>query len=165
MTESGLYLNFIKRNLLFLVLPVLIGFLTGSFLLSQTQNQTKISQSFKLVYNLQELSEAFTITDQAVEELRAQRFAVLYPSATVAIYKSGPFLINIDAVSEQKEAAYELLLKETTYLNQNFFIIEVNKPEIIQVEPSIIKYLLSGILVGLVLGVVASLLKEYFKNY
>lgn len=118
-----------------------------------------------MIYNLQDLNAALALTDQAVGELRAQRFDGLYPAARVAIYKSAPFLINIDAVSEQKEEAYELLLKETTYLNQNFSIIGVNKPEVSQVEPSVIKYLLSGILIGFFIGLVGSLLKEYIKNY
>lgn len=165
MPESRLYLSFIKRNLLILLLPALAGLLSGSFFLSQVKSQTKISQGFKLIYNLSDLDGALTMTDQAVAELRAQRFAGLYPAATVVIYKSGPFLVNIDAVSEQKEIAYELLLKETTYLNQNFSVIEVNRPDVSQVEPSIIKYLLSGVLIGLLLGVIASLIKEYFKNY
>ena len=165
MKESSLYLSFIKRNIFFLILPALLGLLVGSFLLSQINSQTKISQSFKLIYNLQGLNEALAITDQAVEELRTQRFATFYPAATVAIYKTAPFLINIDVVSEQKEVSYELLLKEITYLNQNFSAIEVNKPEISQVEPSIFKYLLTVILIGFLLGFIAALIKEYFKNY
>lgn len=165
MNESALYINFIKRNFLILFISFLLGILVSSFLLSQIKSQTKIVQSYKMVYNVADLNQALALTDQAVAELRSQRFAASYPSSAVVIYKPGPMLINIEAISPEKEAAYGLLLKETTYLGQNFSVIAVNQPEVSLVEPSIVKYLLSGALTGFLLGLSIALLKEYLKNF
>lgn len=165
MRESALYLNFIKRNLLVLVISLLTGILLGSFLLSRVKSQTKIAQSFKMIYNLADLNQSLALTDQAVAELRSQKFASLYRSAKTVIYKSAPMLINIEAVSPDNQVAYELLLKETNYLTQNFSVSQITQPEVTQVEPSVVKYLLTGILTGFLSGLIIALSFEYLKNY
>lgn len=165
MKESALYLNFIKRNLVILVIPLLSGILLSSFLLSQVKSQTKLAQSFKMIYNLADLNQSLALTDQAVAELRSQKFASLYPSAKSVIYKSAPMLINIEAVSSDNKIAYELLLKETNYLTQNFSVSQITQPEVAQVEPSVVKYLLTGILIGFLSGLIIALSIEYLKNF
>lgn len=165
MKEPELYMGFLRRNFLILLIPLLIGILISSFLLSGVKSQTKISQSFRMVYNLEDVDLVLALTDQAVSELRAQRFKSFYSEASDSIYKSGPLAITIDTVSIQKETAYELLLKNSVYLHQNFSVIQLNQPEISQLEPSIAKYLITGSLTGFLLGFVVSLIKEYFKNY
>lgn len=165
MKESEIYLSFLKRNLLILIIPLLLGILAGSFFLSQVKSKTKISQSFRMIYNLEDVNTILALTDQAVFELRAQRFSRLFPDASDSIYKSGPLAITIDTTSGQRETAYGLLLKEAVYLGQNFSVAQLNQPEISQVEPSVIKYLLSGILAGFLGGLLLALVKEYLKNY
>jgi len=165
MKESALYLDFIKRNLLILIIPLLTGILASSFLLSQVTIQTKIAQSFKMIYNPADLNQSLALTDQAVAELRSQKFASLYPSASTTIYKSGPLLISIEAVSADNQTAYGLLLKETGYLTQNFSVTQITQPVVTRVEPSAVKYLLTGMSVGFLIGLVSALIKEYLKNY
>lgn len=118
-----------------------------------------------MVYNLENINDTLALTDQAVSELRAQRFPSFYQKASASIYKSGPLAITIETVAGQKEISYELLLKESVYLNQNFQVVALSQPEISQVGPSIIKYLLSGMLSGFLVGLCVSLIKEYFNNY
>lgn len=165
MKESQLYIQFIKRNSFILVIPLLVGILVSIFLFSQVKPRTKISQSFKMEYSLENVDTILALTDQAVAELRLQRFDLHFPGSGVAVYKTAPLTINIEAISEEKNLGFELLLKESAYLRKNFSVSELSQPAIDFVEPNIFKYLLSGVLPAFLIGLIIALVKEYFKNY
>lgn len=125
----------------------------------------RISQTYKLTYNLDNLEWVLALTDQAVTELRAQDFAESVDGASVIIYKSSPFNITIETTSKERDRAYSLLIKEAEYLRGNFMIQELTSPEISVVEPSLFRYIMSGFIIGGILGLVTALGKEYLRNY
>lgn len=165
MNESKLYINFIKRNLLFLLLPVILVLLISVYFYAQVPSKVKISQIFKMEYNLENIDTMLALTDQAVGELRSQKFADVFDNSSVLIYKSSPLNVSIDAITSSRDTSYALLLKETEYLRQNFTVSELTSPEISQLEPSLFKYSISGLIVGGLIGLIISLVREYLKNY
>lgn len=165
MKESELYIKFIQRNLLTLLLPIILVLIISIYLYASEPSRVKISQTFKMQYDLQNIDTILALTDQAVSELRAQRFADVFGGSEVSIFKSAPLNISIDTVSLNRDTSYALLLKEIEYLRQNFQVQELTNPEITQVEPNLFKYLISGLIIGGLIGLVISLIKEYLKNY
>lgn len=165
MRESELYLNFLKRNLHSFLIPVILVLIIGTFFYVQTPSKTKISQTFRLDYNLQNINIILALTDQAVAELRSQHFESVFPDASVSIYKSAPLNVSIEAVSPDRGKSFALLLKEAEYLRQNFSTAELTVPEITTIEPSLLKYVISGLIIGGLIGLIISLIREYLKNY
>lgn len=165
MRESQLYIQFIRKNSLFLILPVILSLLVCIYLYASVATYSRVAQTFKLTYDLQNIDSVLALTDQAVTELRAQKFAEVFPEASVNIYKSSPFNISIEATSLQRETSYALLLKEIEFLRQNFNVEQLTSPEISIIEPNLFKYLMSGLIVGGLIGLIASLTREYLRNY
>lgn len=165
MNESELYIDFAKRNFLILILPVILGLLLSIFFYAQEKPRIKASQSFRMIYNLSELNLTLALADEAVTELRYQRFSDLFPGSTLIVHKPGPLAITVDALSETKETSYALLLKSAQYLNENFSVGPMNQPEVIQVEPNLIKYIFSGLILGFLFGLTVALIKEYLHNF
>lgn len=165
MKESELYLAFIRRNFLFLVIPIIISLVISIYFYSVVPSRVKILQTFKMQYTLGNIDTVLALADQAVAELRAQRFDKVYPDAEVTIFKSAPLDVSFEAVSLNRDTSYALLLKEIEYLRQNFLVQELTSPEIIFVEPNVFKYLISGLMIGGFVGLVISLIREYFRNY
>jgi hypothetical protein len=165
MKESELYIKFVQRNLLWLLTPMFLVLIISIYFYAQVPTRTKISQTFKLVYKIENIDTLLALTDQLVAQMRAQRFANLYPESSVAIFKSAPLNISIEATSLNRDTSYALLLKESEYLRQNSEVEELTTPEIILIEPSLLKYLLSGLIIGGLIGLAASLIREYLKKY
>jgi hypothetical protein len=165
MKESQFYIQFVKRHLLFLILPILLCLVISIYLYAGVPTQVKISQTFKLNYNLENINTMLALTDQAVAELRAQRFSDIFAGSSVLIYKSAPLNISIESITQQRETSYNLLLKESEYLRQHFEVEELTSPEITLIEPNLFKYLISGLIIGGLIGLIISLTREYLKNY
>lgn len=165
MKESALFLTFISKNFILLFLPAFFGLLIGVYAYSSKPPQTKLVQSFKLEYNLENIDTASVLADQVVTELRLQEFDSGFPQSKAIVYKIGPMTIAIEVLSAGRNSGYELLLKETEYLRQNFKVSTVTEPKIIAFEPNIFKFLLTGLLTGFFLGLITALFKEYLRNY
>lgn len=165
MNESKFYIEFVKRNLLFLALPILLSIVISIYFYAGVHTLVKISQTFKLQYNLENIDTILALTDQAVAELRTQRFSDIFPGSSVLIYKSSPLNVSVEAVTQERDSSYNLLLKESEYLRQNFQVGELTSPEITLIEPNLFKYLISGLIIGGLIGLVAALIREYIKNY
>lgn len=165
MKESEAYINFLKRNWALFLLPLLVSFAFAIYLYAQVPTQVKISQIFKMNYDLQNIDTILALTDQAVSELRLQKFSDVFSDSSAVIYKSAPLNISIEAVSRQRDNSYALLLKEVEYLRQNFQVQDLTSPEISLIEPSLFKYLISALIAGGLIGLIISLIREYLKNY
>lgn len=164
MKESRLYLAFIKRNILLLLLPALLGLIVSMYFFAQVKTLTKVNQSFKMAYTLDNIDTVFALTDQAVSELRTLQVEEM-ETASTNIYKSAPLSVTIEVSSDNSEKAYQQLIKRTGYLNSNFQVIELTKPQVSQIEPGFSKYFIAGIAGGFLLGLIIALIREYFKNY
>lgn len=165
MKESRLLLNFVISNFLFLFLPVFFGLIIGIYAYITASPQTKLSQSFRMEHTGENISESFALTDQAVVELRVQDFDNLFPKTTAIIYKPAPLIISIEILSKDKNTGFELLLKETEYLRQNFTVSTLTTPQIEIVEPNFFKHLLTGLILGFLAGLTVALSRQYLKNY
>lgn len=165
MKESALYLQFLQRNLILFFLSLLVTLIISTYLYASEPTYHRISQTYKLTYNLENIDSVLALTDQAVTELRAQRFAEAFNGASVNIYKSSPFNISIESTSGDRDTSYALLIKEIEYLRQNFEAQELTRPEITIVEPSLFRYMMSGVIIGGLIGLIASLIREYLRNY
>jgi uncharacterized protein involved in exopolysaccharide biosynthesis len=162
MKESSLYLSFLKRNVVLLLIPALAGLFAGLFFFATEKSLYNVSQTFKLEYNLENVEVAFNLTDQSVAELRKLQ---LGEGAHLNVYKSAPLSVTIESLSENRETAYSFLIDASGYLNRNFQVVELSRPEIKLVEPKPLKFLLAGGAVGILVGLILSLIKEYMKNY
>lgn len=158
-------MQFVKRNSVSLLLPIILGVFISVISYAQVPTKIRITQEYKLTFNLENIDTVLALTDQAVAELRAQRFSEVFPDSTVSIYKSAPADIVIEGTSLTRENSYGLLLKEAEFLRQNFPSQELNSPQISQIEPNLFKYLVSGLIVGGLAGLLISLIREYFRNY
>ncbi len=165
MKESQLYFDFIKRNLVSLFVPIILVLIISIYFYAQVPSQVRISQTFKMNYSIENIDSVLALSDQAVAQLRSQRFAAIFPDATASIYKSAPLNISIESTSLTRDTSYTLLLKQTEYLRQNFQVEELTSPEITQIEPNLFKYLVSGLIIGGLVGLVISLVREYLRNY
>lgn len=165
MRESQLFLIFFKKHLVSLILLIILGCLTSIYFYSSEPSQTKISQSFKLEYALENINDTVILADQAVTELRSQQFDLGFPDSGATIYKSGPMTISIEVLARDRNIGYGLLLKETEYLRKNFSAGALTEPQLSLVEPNLFKYLLTGALIGFLAGLSFSLTREYLKNY
>ncbi len=164
MKESRLYLAFVKRNLLLLFLPALLGSIISLYFFAQVKTLIRVTQTYKLAYTLDNINTVFALTDQAVGELRVLNFET-EEAVSVNVYKSSPISVTIESTSGNSDRSYQQLIKRAEYLNSNFQVIELTKPQISQIEPSFIKYLISGLAGGFLLGLISALIREYFKNY
>lgn len=165
MKESALFINFFKRNSGLLAIPLFLGLVLSVYFYAQAQTKIQISQAFNMSYNLENINIVLALTDQAVTQTRIQNFQNFYPDSNAIIYKSSPLTVMIETQALTKEIAYELFLKESGYLRQNFSVTELTQPQIITLEPSLLKYLISGLLLGFLVGLITSLVREYFRNY
>lgn len=165
MKESALFLTFVSKNFILLFLPAFLGLLISVYAYSAKPTQTKLSQTFKLEYNIENIDTASLLADQAVTELRLQEFDSGFPFSKAVVYRIGPTSIAIEVFSADRNSGYELLLKETEYLRQNFKVSTVTEPKITAFEPNIFKFLLTGLLTGFFLGLITALFKEYLRNY
>lgn len=165
MKESDLFLGFAKRHLLALILPIILGCLISVYFYSSEPARTKITQSFKTEYSLEDVTESIALTDQAVAELRLQQFDLGFENSKAVIYKPAPLAVTIEILSEDRNVGYALLLKETEYLRKNFSAGALREPQLSLVEPNLLKYLLTGALIGFLAGLIFSLSREYLKNY
>ncbi len=165
MKESRIYLDFLKRNILIFVLLIGLSLLINLYQYAQTKPQFKVSQSFRMEYSSENISNASAITDQAVTELRVQNYSNFFPGSSASIYKSGPFVINIDSISESQELSFRLLSREAEYLRSNFSVSEINAPQITREEPMVLKYLVTGLVLGGLAALTLALIKDYFKYY
>lgn len=165
MKESKVYLYFLKRNLIFILLPVVLALTLSFYFFSREETLNKISQTFKLVYAVDNIDTVFALTDEAVAELRAYDFGFPASDAKITIYKSAPLLVNTEVTSTQREKGYELSIKASQYLTSNFQVVDFGTPSVTVVEPNLFKYLVSGLAAGFLIGLIASLIREYFRNY
>lgn len=165
MRESQLYIQFVKNNFLFLFLPVVFSLIISVYLYASVPTYSKVAQTYKLNYTLENIDAIMALADQAVTETRAQKFVDAFPGASVNIYKSSPFNVSVEVTSLQRETSYALLVKEIEFLRQNFSVQELTGPEISIIEPNLFKYLMSGLIVGGLVGLIFSLTREYLRNY
>lgn len=165
MKESRLFIAFTRKYFVFLFFPVLLGLIISGYIYFQQSPQTKLSQSFKLEYNLENIETSLALTDQAVTELRLQNFDKYFPDSNAVIYKSGPLAITIESFSKDKTLGFQLLLKEAGYLRQNFRVSTITEPQIGLIEPNVLKYILTGLLTGFIAGLTLSLIREYLQSY
>lgn len=165
MKESRLYLQFIKDNLFLLFVPVVISFLIGIYFYSSEITKTKLSQSFRTEYGLENMETSMSMADQAVAELRLADFDSHFPGTQALIYKPAPLIVSIEVLSEDKNTGFELLLKETEYLKKNFSVSTLTQIQAEIIEPSLFKYFLTSIILGGFAGLSFALGREYFKNY
>lgn len=165
MRESQLYSQFLRRNILLLGVPIIVCLLISVYFYAKVPTYSRISQTFKLNYDFENINTILALNDQAISELRTQRFQDSFSEASVSIYKSAPLSISIEATTLNRETSYSLLLKETEYLRQNFQVEELTGPSINVIEPNLFKYLISGLIVGGLIGLIIALIREYIKNY
>jgi len=165
MKESEVYINFFKRNLWWILVPLIIFLIISTIFYALAPEKSRLGQVFRIDYQIENADVKMALADEAVAETRAQKFNQAFPDTTAVIYKSAPLLISIEVDSPVRENAYEVMLRINDYLDKNFSVTEAAPLAVTAVVPSGFKYLLSGILAGFLTGLIISLIKEYRKNY
>ncbi len=166
--ESKLFLDFFRRNLLLIVLPVLIFTLVG--VLFQLSKPTIYSQNakYEMVYEVENIQNRISITDQAVSTIRSlnlQKSLELNSSTELVVFKSGPLLIDLTVNSKSVDQTSQDFNKVSNYLVDNYQVKEVGLEVPSQnrdISPLLIFIALFS---GLSVGVVLSLAREYLRNY
>ncbi len=165
MKESEVYINFFRRNIWIILLPLVTGLILSTIFYALAPEKARLEQVFRIEYQVENADVKIALADQAVAETRAQKFNQAFPETKAIIYKSAPLLIAIEVDSPSREDAYDVMLRINDYLDKNFNVAEAAPLVVSAVQPLGLKFLLSGILGGFLAGFAIALFLEYRKNY
>lgn len=167
MKESQLYINFFRRNLLIILTPIIV-FLGLAFYYLQSLPQTfQYGQLFELNYTDQNASMKISQADEVVTLLRSrglQSQLGVQPFA-LTIYKPGPVAIKVVSSSETSLASQKDISLVSSYLKQNYDLKEIGQLEFSQIYPNYLLVYLKALGVGVLVGLLVSLTKEYFQKF
>jgi hypothetical protein len=167
MKESQAYLNFLKRNTLFLLLPIVLSLAAGSYYLFHKPVLYQAAEFFELEYNQSNLTSKTIEADELVATLRSPSLQeTLIPSNThLTIFKPGPVAIQVEIQGSSQMAVLTSLEKVKGYLDSKNVLIDVGTTELKNIYPNYLLYFFAFLTTGLSIGLLLSLIREYFANY
>lgn len=168
MKESTKYLFFLRRYI-FIYLFFISVFAGIAFWVFSSQPEIhKFTVFFELKSFLDGIEKKERIADEVVTQLRSKNIQYLFNtegSEKLTVFKPGPFAIQLEVMDEDKSKSEKVIKVAELYILENF---EVDKKglithELVEVKPW--KYLVLGILGGILAGVAYSLIREYFRLF
>ena len=119
-------------------------------------------------YDEQNFNQRIVLADQAVTITRSQQLQSklgISQESTVLVYKSGPVLVTIDSSgfnSQQLTADLNITVKS---LQSSFPMTQVGNVVEYSRKTSEYIFLLGGLGIGFLIGLLLSLTKTYFQKY
>lgn len=166
MRESQLYLFFIKRNVVLLLIPAIIFSLIGYFYMLSRPVSYKLQRMFEVRYADGEVQEGVTLADEVVTFIRSENIKQsLGVEATLNAYKPGPLAIYLVAESEARGELRVGADLVTKILTSKYSVEQIGVDVVTKKMPSVYAGFLVGFVTGALIGLFLSLLREYFRTY
>lgn len=168
MKESQLYLDFLRKNLLLLLIPIVLFSLLGFYI--QTSKPIFYTKTRVLEANIFEddVSKRVLLIDQAVSTTRQPNVLNNLdenPDVEVNLFKSAPLTVTISATSPDPLPLKESLDNVSQYLVEKYQLKIIGK-DIDSANRSNVMYgILLGAAAGAICGLFISLIKTYFHRY
>lgn len=168
MRESRLYLHFFWKNLWLFLIFGLIGALFSYQIYLQQQPLYKLTRQVELNYTKDNLDQIATLADEMVANVRSsarQQAIEIDPNTHLSAYKSGPVLINLEIESNQPDKLAPNLQKEMIFLSSSYQFKIVGSDQAIIESAKLYQYLLAGLSLGFIFGLIIALVREYFDRF
>lgn len=165
--ESQIYLSFLSQNILFLLIPLLIGALGGYIFTSKTTDKFDSQMLLQMRYEESNLRERSLLTDQATTVLRypkLQEDIGVNSYDKVTIFKSGPVAISLSSESVDAHSSVANLEKIETYAKSNYPIDRVSGVTTEVLPKPYLKNVFMFSVIGFSFGLILSLIKTYLRN-
>lgn len=168
MKESRKYLHFFQQNFLLIVVPAL-SLAVGSYLyttsLPTIYEQTELWQ---LPYTTDNIHTQVALTDQAIGVLRAETLHQqlgLSENTEVVVFKPSPLSISTTTKGTNPEMLAKDLETLKQYGQQQYQATQVGQRITTQTFSNHWLYVAGGLGIGVILGILLSLIKTYFSEY
>lgn len=168
MRESKAYINFFKRNWLFLIVPGLIGAMIGVAVQINKPIKYYESRVLEMGFTQNNIGERIALTDQVttfVREGANRRVLSLDPGVVMVAYKSAPLLINLRVEGSQKESLGANLSRVEKMLVDKYDLQPIGSDLFETEVASLLIGFLIGLFAGLSTGILGVLIKEYTDNF
>lgn len=166
MRESRLYLNFLKNNLLVLIVLSVTGASIGWFYQLRQPTNIERSSLWEMNYNQTNVVDRIALADQAVTLMRsAQLSNKLQIEADLTAFKPGPLALTLTASSISLDQSQVALGRAEEYLKSHYPVSEVGQATTVTKPPNLMLGLSFGLMVGLTVGLIISLARAYFSYY
>lgn len=168
MKESKLFLNFFKKNLLLILLPLVIFSILGFYIQSSkpvVYLQTRVLEAdiFK-----DDVTKKVLLIDQAVSTTRSANVITtldIPEEVDINLFKSAPLTVNLTASSKDPLHLKEGLDNVSDHLMDKYKLNVVGKDIESSEKANLLYGLFLGTVIGAVCGLIISLIKTYFRAY
>ena len=169
MRESRAYLNYFKQNRWYILTPMTVAL--GASVVYVLLLQPKLYQASALYeYSNSKLtiSEMQVEVNQAVENMRSgviENLLHLQNLSSLDVYKKGDLAIAVDITSLNKLSAQQDETSISQYITQKFAISQTGNWVTLSTKSNGSLIILISLLIGASIGLTASLLRSYLRNY
>lgn len=165
--ESKLYLGFFKRNLLVLLIPALLGIFLGVVYWRSIAETFSLTRQYQMNYWQENAGNIALLADEMVTEIRSSNIRLMLgvnPQVGLSVFKSGPLLLNLEIKSNQKDLLDDAN-KIDNYVLTKFPVIRLGNDVLVTKKPEVLLFALIGFSIGSLIGMLTSLIREYFRSY
>lgn len=168
MKESRLYLNFFKKNLLLLLLPVVLFSILGFYIQSAKSIIYSRTRILETDIFEEDVTKKVTLTDQAVSTTRSANVLStlqISPNVEITLFKSAPLTVNLTASSRDPLPLKQSLDKVSVFLEEKYKLETLGQDTESINRPNLLYGTFLGAVMGALCGVIISLIKTYFRIY
>lgn len=168
MKESGLYIQYFKNNFFWVFIPVIFFGALGYYFQLKQPVIYKLEGLYEVDSKSEEISRKVVLGDQAVINLRTanlQSDLDIPKEVNFNVFKDGPLGIKMEVSSIDSELLAGQLDKAESYLISKIAVKRVGNLNKVVIYPNLIIGFLIGLGIGGLMGLTASLIKNYCKNF
>jgi hypothetical protein len=166
MKESKLYINFFKKNLLLILIPTLTLPLFVHYGTGYYTKLVSIERILEVKSSTNNTGEGNALADQAVKLLRSENiYKQLNLSSEISVYKYAPAILKLEVSGQSSDQVKKDLSLINELLNSRYTISPLGEDIEDGYHVGAYVFPLLSIGTGFLLGVVLSLIKEYFKFF
>lgn len=165
--ESAIYISFFKKNWLIIILPALLLAVLSIPIYYDLPVIYNQNQVFEILHTESNLSQRLILVDGAITLTRVsyiQNNLGLSQDTKLAIYKNGPFLVNLDISGINSSRVYQDSQKVMVFLLSKYPLELIGESQTIGREYPLGIIGLFSIGFGLAIGMIISLIKTYFEK-
>lgn len=133
----------------------------------QLPNMYVLTRLYEMSYDKNNVTAQIALSDEAITEIRAaniQKSVGVSPGTKLTIYKPAPLSVYLILQSVNSNLSSDLE-KVNNYLTYKFPLKKIGMDIATVKRPNYPLYFLEGIVGGFLVGILISLMREYFRNY
>lgn len=168
MKESQKYLSFFRRNTPFLIVPLLLALIASALVINNYPSRYQIQSLFQIDYDDTNINQKTVIVDQAVSSVRSKNIQLelrIKDGVKVNAVKNAPFSLLLITEGGSRDDVTQSTLFTKDFLNLHYEMVEVGQRVEGLIPPPYFLIVSLAIGIGLIFGLLISLVKEYFKNF